>query len=154
MLTHLSDRIARMRRTHIINHPNTLEFQLFRKTVTRDEPGTLGGAMMLGDDDEHSFDYSFVGGGYALPAEQFQPSDVYSAGDAPFQAGPEFRFVLEPEEMDAFTPDRHDLMYLVISDDVKLAFELLKPESQMFMAPSSDVWLAARRADGLDLIIT
>ena len=56
------------------------------------ERPTIGGMMVISVDDEVEVDWSLIGTGYALVADQFQPSMMMDRMDANNGSGDEFRF--------------------------------------------------------------
>ena len=156
MLTNVSTALARMARNVIVNHPNAFNCQLFRKVVTRAAPErvgglpTLGGLGVLDSDDEESFEYEWIGNGYAMPAEPFQPSLMMDRGDAHNGYADEFRFLIEPEDQGAFVPQKHDVLYLLLGAEegaAKLAFEVTGREAVANLPPYPVRYLCSRRDD-------
>lgn len=161
MLVNVPSAINRMTRNIVINHPNTWECQVYRKSVTRaDEPlegglPAMGGLGVLSSDDEEKVEWQHLGNGYALPVDQFSPSSMMDRQDANIGFANEFRFLIEAEaETNApgyFVPRKNDILVLVITDDVRLAFEIVDVEAVNNIPPFSMRYVANRRGD-LDLI--
>lgn len=156
MLNNVPAALNRMARNVVINHPNTFNCQLFRKVVTRAAPETVGGLPTLGglgvleSDDEESFKYEWIGNGYAMPAEPFQPSPMMDRGDANNGYADEFRFLIEPEDDGAFSPQKHDVLYLLLGEGAtvaKLAFEVVDHEAVVNIPPYSTRYICSRRDD-------
>ncbi len=157
MLGNVPAAINRMARSVVINHPYSFNVQVFRKTVTRTEVETMGGLPTLGglgvldSNDEAEFNYSWIGNGFALPAEPFQPSPMMDRQDAHNHgSGMEFRFLIEPEEAEGFRLKSHDVFYLLLGDDpapAKLAFEVALVEAVINLPPFCRRYVAHRRDD-------
>ncbi|MCP5245682.1 MAG: hypothetical protein H6937_06965 [Burkholderiales bacterium] len=160
MLNNVPSGINRMRRNVVINHPNTWECQVFKKIVNRSgEPvvgglPTLGGMMVLSSEDEEDVDWEHVGNGYALQAETFSPASMMDRQDANIGAT-EVRYLIEPESPEGmeghFFISKHFVIYLVISDDVRVAYEVVDIETVMDVSPYATRYVMNRRAD-LDLL--
>ncbi len=157
MLNNVPGAVNRMTRNIVINHPNTWECQVFRKTVNRGGESmsgglpTLGGIGVMAADDEEDVSFELVGIGYALQAEMFSASSMMDRQDANNGFAGEFRFLIEPEEptgmLGDFTIKKRDVFYLVISDDVKLAFEIVDVETVINIPPFAMRYVANRRGD-------
>ena len=160
MLTNVPSAVNRMTRNVVINHPNTWECQVFRKRVTRTDGApvgglpTMGGLGVLDSEDEESIDYDHLGNGYALQAEAFMAAPMMDRQDANNGSGAEFRFLVEPEEPSGmpgyFDVRNRDVIYLVLSDDVKLAYEIVGTETTVNIPPFVTRYVCNRRGD-LDL---
>ncbi|MER2511492.1 MAG: hypothetical protein ABTQ25_03565 [Nitrosomonas ureae] len=157
MLNNVPGAVNRMTRNIVINHPNTWECHVFRKTVNRVGDSvsgglpTLGGVGVMSADDEEDVSFELVGIGYALQAEMFSASSMMDRQDANNGFAGEFRFLIEPEEPTGmpgnFTIKKRDVFYLVISDDVKLAFEIVDVETVINIPPFAMRYVANRRGD-------
>lgn len=157
MLTNVPTAVNRMARNVIINHPNTWECQLFRKRVTRVAPDTMGGLPTLGglgvldSEDEESIEYDHMGNGYALPADAFAPSPMMDHRDVNNGAIDEYRFMIEPEGLTGqeawFDVRTRDVLYLVMSESVKLAFEVVGTETTLNVPPYTVRYVCNRRAE-------
>lgn len=165
MLNNVPAAVNRMARNVVINHPNTFNCQVFRKSVTRqaaDSVGglpTLGGLAVIDSTDEEQFDYSFVGNGFALMAEQFSPSMVMDRQDANNGFADEYRFLVESEDaapaVTAFEPAKNDVIYLLLGSDPatapKVAYEVVGIETTMNIPPYTKRFICNRRGD-LDVV--
>lgn len=162
MLTNVPKGINRMARNIVINHPNSFECQMYRKSVDRTNESlvsgmpTIGGLGVISAEDEENISYDFLGNGYALQAEPFSPSSMMERQDANNGFANEFRFLIEPEQptgmVGNFTVRKGDVMFIVISDDVKLAYEVVEPETVMNISPFAMRYVTNRRGD-LDLLV-
>lgn len=159
MLTSVPTAINRMLRNVVLNHPNSFNCQVFRKTVTRAAPvvsgaPTLGGMGVMSSEDEEQIEYAWVGNGYALQAESFQASAMMEQGDANNGSGTEFRLLVEPEEPTGmpgnFIPQKNDVVYLLLGVEPgspKIAFEIVGIEAVLNIPPFCTRFIANRRDD-------
>jgi hypothetical protein len=161
MLTNVPIGMGRMLRSVVLNHPNTLECQVFRKILLRVAVGisgglpTVGGLGVISAEDEHDIEYTHVGNGFALAADMFNQSPLFERGDAVLQAENTMSYLIEPEfalGIDGhFDVKKGDVIYMVISDAVRLAVEVVSPETPVNMSPFPSKFLCNRRSD-LDLM--
>jgi hypothetical protein len=162
MLNNVPDGINRMSRNVVINHPNTFNCRVFRKTVTRTGAGestvdgnpTLGGLGVLNTADEEQYEYEWIGNGYALPAESFMPASMMDRRDANIGPGDEFRFLIESEEPfgrpEWFDVRTHDVVYLLLGtgpSPAMLAFEVVGIETTSNIPPYTTRYVTNRRDD-------
>ena len=160
MLNNVPNAINRLARNVVINHPNTFNCQVYRKTVTRTADDSVGGLPTLGglgeinSNDEEEFVYNWIGNGYALPAEQFSAAPMMDRSDANNGPGNEFRFMIEPEEEvghpEWFKPKKDDVIYLLLGitlDAAKLAFEVVDIETTSNIPPFTERYITNRRDD-------
>jgi len=156
MLTNVPAAVNRMARNVIINHPNTWECQVFRKSVTRTDATvgglpTMGGLGVLDSEDEEQIAWAWIGNGYALQAESFMPSPMMDRQDANNGSANESRFMIEPEHPTGmpgnFDLRNHDVFYLVLADSVKVAFEIVGVETTLNIPPYVTRYVANRRDD-------
>ncbi|WP_292992602.1 hypothetical protein [Nitrosomonas sp.] len=157
MLTNVPKAINRMARNIVINHPNSFECQLYRKSVNRTNESTvsgmptIGGLGVISAEDEEDISYDFLGSGYALQAEPFSPSSMMERQDANNGFANEFRFLIEPEQPTgaegSFMIKKGDVMLIVISDEVRLAYEIVEPETVMNISPFAMRYVTNRRGD-------
>jgi len=160
MLNNIAGGVSRMIRNVVINHPNTLECQVFRRSVLRTSDTvsggmpTIGGLGVLSAEDEHDIEYEHVGNGFALPAEQFSASSLVDRGDATYQSGDERQYLIEPEAIegdDGFRIKKNDVIYLILGDSVRLALEIVSIQAGVNMSPYPSGYVCNRRAE-LDLL--
>ena len=160
MLTNVPNAVNRMARNVVMNHPNTFNCRVYRKTVTRqggevvDGTPTLGGLAVLDTMDEEQFEYAFVGNGYALPADGFGPAPMMDRKDANIGSGDEFRFLIEPEQPagseGSFELRSHDVVYLLLAEGPNppmLAFEIVTTETTSNIPPYTTRYVTNRRDD-------
>lgn len=152
MLNSVPSSVNAMARSVIENHPNTLNCQVFRRKLNRTEPlvggiPTLGGLGVLDSEDEENIDYEWIGNGYALQAEPFNPSQTMDRQDANNSYADEIRFLIIPEDVDGFEVKKHDVIYLLIGDIVKLAWEVSGIETVINIPPYTKRYIMNRRND-------
>lgn len=161
MLNNVPVAVNRMARNVVINHPNTFNCQVFRKAVTRAAPDivggipTLGGLSVISSADEVEFEYTFIGNGFALMAEQFSQSAMMDREDANNGFANEYRFLIESEDAPplptAFEPLKNDVFYLVLGNDPatapKIAYEIVGIETTMNIPPYTKRFVCNRRDD-------
>lgn len=154
MLTNVARTVANASRKVVRRHPNAFECLVMRKQTDRSEPKNLGGIRVLSSEDEHDVSYSELGVGYALFAEQFQVSGLFDSANAATGAAPETRFLIVPEVAEGeehWSPKKRDIFYLVFTDDIKLAYEIVGQETPLNISPLNIVWIANRVSD-LDVL--
>jgi len=160
MLINVPNAVNRMARNVVINHPNTFNCQVFRKTVTRqggeivDGNPTLGGLAVLDTMDEEQIEYAFVGNGYALPADMFAAAAMVDRRDANIGADDQFRYLIEPEGQSGsdewFELRTHDVIYLLLAatpNPPRLAFEIMGTETTSNIPPYTTRYICNRRDD-------
>lgn len=156
MLTNVPIAMNAMARNVIINHPNTYSCKIIRKSVTRTGAlmgglPTLGGVGVLDSDDEEELTWDFIGNGYAMQAESFQPSLMMDRQDANNGSANESRYLIEPEAAPGtpqwFDIKMHDVLYLLLGDFVKLAFEIVGVETTLNIPPYTTRYIVNRRDD-------
>lgn len=163
MLNNVPQSIRRLARQTVLNHPNAYNIQYFRRVVNRvssdgDAMGmpTWGGAGVLDSTDEEDISYEWVGNGYALSSDAFQPASAMERQDA--NVGQvEMRFIIEPEANDSnevgwFDPKTKDVFYVLIgigvySEPAKLAFEVATIETIVNIPPFVNRVVVNRRDD-------
>ena len=160
MLNNAPSSINRLTRNVVLNHPNTFPCEVYRKTVKRTAATSIGGLPTLGElgvldsMDEEDYEYAFVGNGYVLPAEGFNPSPMMKRDDANLGYADEFRFLVEPEHpsghAEFFMVKGHDVIYLLLDESdtpPKLAFEVVGEETTSNIPPYTTRFICNRRDD-------
>ncbi|NYT68793.1 hypothetical protein [Pusillimonas noertemannii] len=145
-----------MARNVIINHPNTFNCQVFRKRVTRPGPEsggmpTMGGLAVMSSDDEEQVKWEFIGNGYTMQAEQFNPSVMMDRMDANNNSGDEFRFLIEPAEApgmpNSFEVKKNDVALIMLGEGVRVAYEVVQVETTINIPPYVMRYVMNRRGD-------
>lgn len=160
MLHNVPTQIGRTVRAVVANHPNAFSCQVWRKEVLRkadDEfagKPTFGGIGVIDSGDEEDYKYNFIGNGYVLPAEQFQPAPVNDAQDANVGASDDFLFIIISEaqtsEEGYFEPQNHDVVYVLLGErpnEAKLAYEIVSLETTINISPYIQRYRCNRRGD-------
>lgn len=173
MLHNVPNTMNRMIRNVVENHPNSLSCEYYRKHVLRNrrEEGeeeempfgeeTVGGAGVLDSTDEEDYEFEYLGLGWALPAEAFQPSKITDHKDANIGFAPEQTYLIVPQaqtgEEGFFIPRTHDVMYLQLylgenGPDgepliARIAYEIVRMETTTNIPPYTNRWVCNRRDD-------
>lgn len=153
MLNNVPEAVNRMARNVVLNHPNAYSAEIIRKQVDRTSDSSIGGAPTLGgmavisSDDEEDVSWVPVGNVYALESESFSPATMMDRQDANIGSNDEFRFLIEPDVEGEFQVKKHDVMYLILTDDVKLAFEIVSIETTSNIPPYTQRYVCNRRDD-------
>ena len=159
MLHSVPSAVSAMTRAVIVNHPNAFGARVFRKTVTRTAPTsvgglpTLGGLAVLDSEDESEIGWELLGNAYAVMANgQFQPAQMMDRQDAN-NGAPTVDMLVVPEDEGAFTIKKHDVVFLMVEETgtVMLAYEVVTVETPLNLTPHPMRFQVNRRAD-LDLL--
>ncbi|MCF7995779.1 MAG: hypothetical protein K9L88_13170 [Chromatiaceae bacterium] len=158
MLVNVPTGYNTLARNVILNHPNTYNCEVYRRSYLRPGDALVGGMMTLSSEDESEIEWELVGMGFALPAEQFAPSPMMDRGDAHNAMGDEFRYLLEPEvpigEPGGFEIKKADVIYVRLGTGEappKVAFEIIAVETVINSPPFVPRYILVRRND-LDLL--
>jgi len=158
MLNAVPEELTKMARSVVINHPNAWNCEVYRKKLLRTDAvtqiggiPTLGGLSVLDSEDESAIKWEWIGNGFALQAEPYQPSLMMSSGNAVNNATLELRFLIVPESSGDFIPKKHDVIYLLLGDEIKLAWEIIAIEAMVNIAPYTTRYVMNKRND-LDLV--
>lgn len=156
MLISVPTQVNRLARAVVINHPNSYNAFMVRKFVTRVAPlvgglPTLGGLAVISSDDEEKVDWLPLGNAYALEAEPYTPGTMMDRQDANNQVIDEVKFLIEPEvnpgEDSHFDVKKNDVIYLYISDTVRLAYEIVAIETTSNIPPFTQRFICNKRDD-------
>lgn len=157
MLVNVPTGYNALARNVILNHPNTYNCEVYRRSYLRPD-ALVGGMMTLSSEDESEIEWDLVGMGFALPAEQFAPSVMMDRGDAHNSMGDEFRYLLEPEtpigDPGGFEIKKADVIYVRLGTGEappKVAFEIIAIETIVNLPPYVPRYILVRR-DDLDLL--
>jgi hypothetical protein len=138
------------------NHPFSQECQAFRPVRVTPPPATPGRMGVLSSDDEDTVEYSHLGNGYMLPADEFQPGQVSDSGIAELDGLAPRVYLITPAGQTGspewFDVRKNDVVYCVITDTVKIAWEVVAIDTVTDNPVGMAVrYICNRRAD-LDLI--
>ncbi|MGZ8220046.1 MAG: hypothetical protein ACXWT0_00210 [Methylobacter sp.] len=152
MLTNIPTAINNITRNVIKHHPSTFDCIVVRKRVTRIGDATVGGLPTLGgmsvisSDDEEDMTWDLLGNGYAKKAEPFSDSLMMDRRDANNGAADEVRYLVIPETVGAFVPNKNDVFYLIIGN-TRLAHEIVGIETTSDIPPYTQRFICNRRDD-------
>jgi hypothetical protein len=157
VLTNVPTAINKLARNVVINHPNAYNAVMVRKRVTRTGGPAIGGLPTLGglgvisNEDEEAIEYDLLGNAYALEAEIFTPGLMMDQQDANNGGIDELRFLIEPEELPgapgSFEVKKNDVMYLILSQSIRLAYEVVGIEATSNIPPYTQRYIVNRRDD-------
>ena len=161
MLHSVPTQVNKLARSVVINHPNSYNAFIVRKSVTRAATisgglPTLGGLGVISSDDEEKIEWLPMGNAYALEVEIYSPGIMMDRQDTNNQGLDEFRFLIEPEteigEDGAFEIKKNDVMYIIVTDTVRLAYEVVAIETTSNIPPYTQRHICNRRNE-LDVSI-
>ncbi len=157
MLTNVPEAMNRMSRNVVINHPNSFQAVVARKTVNRTGGSvvgglpTLGGLGVISSDDEENVTWAIVGDAYAKQVGGFEPAQLMDRQDANNGSVDEFIFMIEPEILEGspggFSIKKNDVIYLILSPSIRLAYEVIRPEATSNISPYTNRYVCNRRDD-------
>lgn len=163
MLMNVPKAINSATRNVVMRHPNSFNCEFYRRKVNRIDPvigdqSSIGGMLVMSVEDEPDIDWEFIGLGYALTADLFQPSGMMDRQDANNGFDNEFKFLIEPE-LEAieggFEPKKDDVFYIVLGDvsdsnAPRLAYEIINIETTVNVPPYVPRYVCNRRDDLMD----
>lgn len=161
MLTNVPLGVAHNTRQVVLNHPNSMECDVYRKRVLRTEaasgggPGEMGGAPTLGgmgvlkNEDEAEFDYVLVGEAKVLFAGIQQQASINDRDNAPEAAMQEAQIasLAKPGTPEFFEADNQDLIALKVGLGVVLAFTVEDVMGNVLIPPYTRKYLLQPRDD-------
>lgn len=166
MLNNVPKNINKVTRQVVLKHPNSFNCEFYRRKVLRKAPivgnnPTLGGMMVLEIQDESEIEWDFIGIGYALAADHFQPSLLAERQDMNYGHENEFRFLLEPDHElyeGGFEPQKNDVFYVVLGNiqdktAPRVSFEIVYIETTINVPPYVPKYVCNRRDDLTPLLI-
>lgn len=161
MLNNVPIQVNKAARAVVLRHPNSMDCVVYRKRLLRtadtEEGGlpTIGGMALLDSEDESEVDWDELGAGKLLFVEKYQPSDINDRGDNVDLSYPEMVVLIEPEveptDPSYFRVMRHDIVYLLFGDSVKIAYEVTNLEGDVLIPPHS-VRFVLQKRDALTYI--
>ncbi|MFA5920158.1 MAG: hypothetical protein WC856_02555 [Methylococcaceae bacterium] len=157
MLNNVPAAVNSLTRNVVINHPNSHNAVIVRKRVTRVGGDTIGGLPTLGglgvltSEDEEAIEWDLMGNAYALETDIFTPGDMMDRRDTNNGGIDEFGFLIEPEEPigmpGGFDIKKLDVMYLLITESIRLAYEVVGVVTLSNIPPYSVKFVCNRRDD-------
>lgn len=139
MLYQVNDTIKKSSRLLVLRNPMSVDIHVYRKRFTRDENDnpdddlTLGGMMLLGEQDEADFELEFVGEAKMMFLGRIQGSE-YAVNNLDYGENDAVCYI-EPLNDGEFTVKKQDIIYWLLPNMSK-AFQvssLISP-SQMPMS--------------------
>jgi hypothetical protein len=134
-----------MARNVTLRHPNNMDCEVYRKVVTRasdtETEGypTLGGMTVLDSEDEAAVDYEDLGAAKLLNCEPFVSAQMVNRDDGVDQSAAEMyvmvEFLTPPTDPDAKVVNKHDVLAIEISADVKIAYEVMEVDAVVNVPP-------------------
>lgn len=153
VITGANTQISKAARNVVLRHPNAFDIVLYRKTVERDSPALLGGALVLSSEDEPDFDYDELGNGRIVFVDQYAGMTAFSDSQTVADYGaPTFNALIQPiaatdEEDGHFTPQKSDVLYVHVGMGIALAFEITGIPGTMGLSPMGVKYELTKRDD-------
>jgi hypothetical protein len=145
MLNAIPQQMNLMARNVTLRHPNSLDCEIYRKVVLRtgpDDPGgmpSLGGMAVLDSEDEPDVTWEDLGLAKLLNTEPFHMSEVVNRDDGLDMNIPEMfaqvEFLDISNDPDRRVLQKHDIAMLIISDDVRIGYEVMDVFGTVNIAP-------------------
>lgn len=155
MLNNVAVQIAKGARSVTLRHPNSFDCHLYRKVVARTSDGQMGGLPTIGglgaldSEDEDDVDWNMIGFGKLNQVGMFEPSsfnDRETTLDVQYpQMIALIEAIAEPGEAEYFVADKHDLVFLDISDIVRIGFEIVDIIGDINIAPYTKKYVLNKR---------
>lgn len=161
MLTNVPLGVAHNTRQVVLNHPNSMECDVYRKRILRTETAANGGASEMGgaptmggmgvlkNEDEAEFDYVLVGEAKVLFAGIQQPASINDRDNAPEAAAQEAQIASlgKPGTAEFFEADNQDLIAVKVGLGVVLAFTVEDVMGNVLIPPYTRKYLLQPRDD-------
>ncbi len=157
MMNSVPTNISRAARQVTLRHPNSITCDVWRETILRQAPNSMGGIPTLGglgvldSVDESEIDYESLGEGKVLIVEQYQASSVHDSETTVDMQYPQVLTVIEPlaEVGDPayFVPKKHDLVFMQISSSIAIGFEIVDVVSDVNIPPYTRKYVLNKRDD-------
>lgn len=147
MLSTVPQQMNLMARNVTLRHPNNMDCEVYRKVVTRTSSTetegypTLGGMTVLDSEDESQIDWDDIGPAKLLNCEPFVSAQMVNRDDGVDQAVAEMyvtvEFLTAPTDPDAKVVNKHDVLMIEISEDVKIGYEVMEVDAVVNVPPFS-----------------
>lgn len=157
MLNSVPRDINKGSRAVTLRHPNSMPVVVYRKQLQRTAATStagiadFGGIGVLDSEDESEVDWLELGDAMQLATTPFQTSSVVNRGDALDHSYPEMFVLIEPlvkpDDPAYFTPKKHDVVYVMIGQDVKIAYEIEDVQGDVEIAPYTRKYMLNKRDD-------
>ncbi|MDQ7977148.1 hypothetical protein QYH69_07795 [Paraburkholderia sp. SARCC-3016] len=145
MLSTVPQQMNLMARNVTLRHPNSMDCEVYRKVVTRTSDTetegypTLGGMTVLDSEDEAAIDWEEIGPAKLLNCEPFVSAQMVNRDDGIDQANAEMyvmvEFLTPAADPNAKVVDKHDVLVIEISTDVKIAYEVMEVDAVVNVPP-------------------
>ncbi|AJG18828.1 hypothetical protein RR42_m1427 [Cupriavidus basilensis] len=136
-----------------------MDCAVYRKVVNRanmppDDLGglpTLGGLAVLDSEDEPDVDWDDLGYGKLLITEAYGGGQVVNRDDAIDMTSAQMYALVEFVDLHT-DPDRrvvqkHDVVYLLLADEIKIAYEVMEVDGAVNIPPYARKYLLSKRDD-------
>lgn len=145
--------LKRMVRNVTLGHPNSLDFELYRRVETPVDDGLADIDRMgeLSSEDAIQYHYEYIGSGGALQSNPFEAGILNDAMSVAVDTDAEHQFLLEPAVDGEFTPQKRDVIYVVMTDVIKLAYEIADVSALLNM-PGGPQRYGVNRAPDVDIM--
>lgn len=162
MLNNVPRAVMHSARRVVLNHPNTMPADIWRKKVNRKEltPGgqnsemggapTMGGMGVLRSEDEADYEYELMGEAKVLFAGVQVPASINDRDNAPEPAPmqeAQIACLAEPGTEGYFEADNQDLIALELGFGVVLAFTVEDVTGNVMIPPYTRKYLLQPRDD-------
>lgn len=162
MLSIVPQTINNSRRLVVLNHPNSMECEVWRKQIKRTEltaaaPNdvlggmpTIGGLGVLNAEDESDVDWIHIGDAKVLFGGIFQGASEMDADNALIpvqQSEAQIECILQPGDVGHFTVDRNDLIMAMPGGGIVLPFEVVGETGSINIPPYAIKYLLNARDD-------
>jgi len=144
MLSNIPNAMQKMARSVVINHPQALEGNFYRKIYNRSAPKgsenlpTIGGLGLLHGMDEVDFSLECLGAAAICPVDVFTPSGITHNLDFAVTENAELRFLIEPLTLNAFNPLENDIFLIEFNNgqtEFSFCYEILSLETVVNIPP-------------------
>jgi hypothetical protein len=145
MLSTVPQQMNLMARNVTLRHPNNMNCEIYRKIILRTSSTetegypTLGGMTVLDSEDESQIDWNDIGPAMLLNCEPFISSQMVNRDDGVDQAAAEMYVMIEfltpPTDPDAKVVDKHDVVMIEVSADVKIGYEVMEVDAVVNVPP-------------------
>ena len=161
MLNRVPEQTNKAARAVTLRHPNSMECFVLRKVILREEEPELGGLPSVGgmglfdSEDEADVDWVSLGYGALLMCTTYQQSSMNDRSDGVDLSYPLVEAMIEltieksDPEYDAkkHKVKKHDVVYIILTDDVKIAFEVVGIQGNIDIPPFSVRFQLEKRDD-------
>ncbi|NDI85076.1 hypothetical protein [Undibacterium crateris] len=155
MLNSIPKQIAKGARSVTLKHPNAFDCDAYRKVLSRGSDGqmggvpTMGGLGVLDSEDEDDVDWHLLGDCKMLQVGTFEPSsfnDRETTLDVKYtQMIALIESLADPDTKEYFIADKHDVIFINISESVAIGFEIVDIIGDINIAPYTRKYVLEKR---------